>query len=141
VIAAGFVYGSESGQLAVLVKLTRVLMLLPMVLALAWLYREKYQGDRASKPSVAETIRKFPFPLFILGFVIMIGLNSLLLVPPSTKDSLTFVSAFFFATALAALGLETDLKKLRQRGLQPLLAGVLAWLFISILALGLVHML
>lgn len=141
VIAAGFVCGKESGELAVLVKLTRVLMLLPMVIALAWLYRGKSQLSRISRPSVGETIRTFPFPLFILGFVIMIGINSLELVPQPAKDSVTFVSAFFFAMALAALGLETDLKKLHQRGLRPLLAGLLAWLFIAILSLGLIQLL
>jgi hypothetical protein len=75
-----------------------------------------------------------------LGFAIMTAVNSVQLVPPSTKNSVTLVSAFFFATALVALGLETDLKKLRQRDLRPLLAGVLAWLFISI-DLGLIQML
>jgi uncharacterized membrane protein YadS len=90
---------------------------------------------------VSETIRNFPFPLFILGFMLMIGINSLELVPPATKASLTFVSAFFFAMALAALGLETDLKRLRQRGLRPLFAGILAWVFISAFGFALVHLL
>jgi uncharacterized integral membrane protein (TIGR00698 family) len=141
VIAAGFVYGNEAGELAVLVKLTRVLMLLPMVLALAWLYRAKSRHAGVSKPSVTETVRNFPFPLFILGFVLMIGINSLDLVPPSTKPLVTFASAFLFAMALAALGLETDLKKLRHRGLRPLFAAVLAWIFISVFSFGLVHLL
>jgi uncharacterized integral membrane protein (TIGR00698 family) len=141
VTAAGFVYGNEAGELAVLVKLTRVLLLLPMVLALAWLYRPKSRGDAVAKSSLTETIRKFPFPFFILGFVLMIGVNSLELVPLSTKASLTFISAFLFAMALAALGLETDLKKLRQRGLRPLLAGILAWVFISAFSFGLVQLL
>jgi uncharacterized membrane protein YadS len=54
---------------------------------------------------------------------------------------LTFVSAFFFAMALAALGLETDLKRLRQRGLRPLFAGILAWVFISAFSFALVQLL
>ncbi len=141
VIAAGFVYGDEAGQLAVLVKLTRVLMLLPMVLALAWLRRAAPRQSSSPTPSLGTTIRNVPLPLFILGFVAMIGINSLELIPPGTKTSLTFVSAFLFAMALAALGLETDLKKLKQRGLRPFFAGVLAWLFISILGLGFVLLL
>lgn len=141
VIAAGFVYGKETGELAVLVKLTRVLMLLPMVLALAWLHRAQSQQIPSSKPSVRDTIRNVPLPLFIVGFIAMIGVNSLELMSPAAKSSLTFISAFLFAMALAALGLETNLGKLRQRGARPLLAGVVAWLFISIFALGLVHVL
>ena len=49
-------------------------------------------------------------------------------------------TSFLLTVALAAMGLETDIRKLRAKGVRPLALGALAWLFISGLGLGLVEL-
>jgi uncharacterized integral membrane protein (TIGR00698 family) len=142
VIAAGFLYGAGSGELAVVVKLTRVLLLAPMVLTLGWLaMRRPGVESRRTGSSFVDTLRNIPLPLFIVGFVLMIAINSFGLVPQGPRSAITFVSAFLFAMALAALGLETDLRKLKEMGPRPLIAGAVAWVFISVFGLALVSLL
>lgn len=51
------------------------------------------------------------------------------------------LTTFLLTMALAAMGLETDIHKLRAKGIRPLALGALAWLFISTLGLGLVALL
>lgn len=143
VIAAGFQY-SDAGEFAVIVKLTRVLMLAPMVLAMAWLAPRvpaQVYGSASSRPSLVEIGRALPVPLFLLGFVGMILLNSLGVVPAAEKAWAIRMASFFFAAALVALGLETNLGKLKEKGLRPLFLGAGAWIFISFLSLALVHLL
>jgi uncharacterized membrane protein YadS len=84
-------------------------------------------------------IRNLPLPLFVAGFVAMIAVNSMGWIPPAPHEAMTLVSAFLFAMALAALGLETDLRKLVDKGPRPLIAGALAWLFISGFSLAAIY--
>ena len=49
-------------------------------------------------------------------------------------------SKFLLTVALAAMGLETDIRKLRARGLRPLALGAGAWLFISGFSLALIEL-
>lgn len=127
VIAAGYAYDDRSGEFAVIVKLSRVLALAPLVLTIGWLWRTDNSRDLRD----SGILRSIPIPFFVFGFVAMIALNSLGLIAPGPKSIMTFVSAFLFAMALAALGLETDLRKLKEKGPRPLMLGALAWVFIS----------
>jgi uncharacterized integral membrane protein (TIGR00698 family) len=133
VIAAGYAYDDQSGEFAVIVKLTRVLMLAPLVLTIGWLWRP--EGSRDLRE--IGILRSMPIPFFVLGFVAMIAVNSLGLIAPEPKSIMTLVSGFLFAMALAALGLETDLRKLKEKGPRPLMLGALAWIFISGFSLAL----
>jgi uncharacterized membrane protein YadS len=65
--------------------------------------------------------------------------SSLDLVPAAAKAQLGQVTAFLLSIALAAMGLETDLRKLAAKGWRPLLLGAAAWLFISVFSLALVE--
>ncbi len=142
VIAAGFQYGEASGEFSVIVKLTRVLMLAPMVLAMAWLTTRVPAGASSySKPSLAEIGRNLPVPLFLLGFIGMILINSLDVVPPTEKAWAISTASFIFTASLVALGLETDVRKLKEKGFRPLMVGAAAWIFISFSSLALIYLL
>ena len=141
VIAAGFTYGEEAGEFSVVVKLTRVLMLVPMVLAMAWTVRITRKDTADTGGTALGIIRNLPLPLFVAGFVAMIAINSMGWIPAGPHEAMTLVSAFFFAMALTALGLETDLRKLIDKGPRPLIAAALAWLFISGFSLAAVYLL
>lgn len=128
VVAAGFQHGAEAGHAATVAKLARVSMLAPLVFLLG-IFRPRF-GDSA---------RKVPgMPIFILGFVAMVVLNSLVAVPLAVQGAVAHLTSFLLALSLAAMGLHTDLRKLRAKGLRPLLLGGAAWLFIGCFSLILV---
>ena len=141
VIAAGYIQGEEAGEFAVVVKLTRVLMLAPMVLAVGWALGLAKQRASGGNHSTADILRQLPLPLFVFGFVAMVAVSSTGAVPADVQSAMTFISAVLFAMALAALGLETDLRKLRDKGPGPLLVGALAWVFVSAFGLAAVFVL
>lgn len=124
VLAAAFQGGPVSGQLGAVSKLSRVMLLAPVVLALGWASRRRDELAVGKKRSV-------PVPLFVIGFIVMIGVNSTGIVPAAATKVIVQIDQFLLALSLGAMGLETSLRKVREAGLRPLLLGSGAWLFIS----------
>jgi uncharacterized integral membrane protein (TIGR00698 family) len=125
VVAAAFQNGPVSGELGTVSKLSRVLLLAPVV-ALLGLVTARETGLRERlKP------RSWPVPGFVLGFAAMCLLNTLAPLPAGVKGWVGTGNQFLLAMALAALGLETDVRKLAGKGPRPLLLGAASWLFIT----------
>jgi uncharacterized integral membrane protein (TIGR00698 family) len=131
VIAASFQGGTVSAQFGAISKLSRVMLLAPVVFTLGYLATRRRCA--AGNPA------KVPTPWFLVGFLVMIAINSLGLVTPVWRERLITANQFLLAAALAAMGLETSLRKLRCAGARPFLVGAGAWCFISILSLGLIR--
>jgi uncharacterized integral membrane protein (TIGR00698 family) len=133
VIAAAFQGGSVSAQYGAISKLSRVVLLAPVVFTLGYLAarRRTAEGNRA----------KIATPWFLFGFLTMIGVNSLGLLNKTWTANLVTANQFLLAVALAAMGLETSVSKLRAAGLRPFLLGSGAWAFISVLSLALIRVL
>lgn len=129
VVAAAFQTSQVSGELATIAKLSRVMFLIPVMLMLGVLSFRRQAG----------TPQKLPIPWFVLGFVALIGVNSLQILPVTLTENITQGNKFLLTVALVAMGLETKLQKFKQMGLRPLYLGAAAWLFISCLSLGLVE--
>jgi uncharacterized membrane protein YadS len=106
-------------RFAIIAKLSRVMLLAPMILVLGCLRVSNREHDRgeASKP------QSVPVPWFVTGFVAMMLFNSLDLIPQLDKTYLVQMTTFLLAVALTAMGLETDIRKLRAKGWKPLLVG------------------
>ncbi len=83
---------------------------------------------------------KAPVPWFVLCFIVLVGINSVIPVPSALKPAIVNVTTFLLSMALAAMGLETDIRKLRAKGLRPLLLGLCSFLFIATFSLALVKM-
>ncbi len=128
VVGAGFQHGAEAGQAATVAKLSRVMLLAPLILVLGALAR---RGGRTGHGAA-------PTPWFVLGFIAVVLLNSALPLPKALHQDVVDLTAFLLTMALAAMGLETDIRKLRAKGIRPLALGAMAWIFISGLGLGLV---
>jgi uncharacterized integral membrane protein (TIGR00698 family) len=124
VLAAAFQGGTVSGQFATVSKLSRVMMLAPVVLALGWTARRRDCETAGKKRSV-------PVPVFLIGFVATMIVNSSGVLPAPLTQAIVRVDQFLLALSLGAMGLETSLRKVRDAGLRPLLLGSGAWLFIS----------
>jgi uncharacterized integral membrane protein (TIGR00698 family) len=139
VVAASFTWGQESGEVATLVKLTRVVLLGPALIALGLLFRDGVSAPRrgtgpldtdgASLPGEMAAGAAFswanpPVPWFVLGFLAMAGVNSLGVFSEAVRATLTQASVLLMATAMAAMGLQVDFAHLRRTGPRVLVAGL-----------------
>lgn len=137
VVAAAFQDGQSAGESATVAKLTRVMLLAPMVIALgAMATRAARRSDAGPRESTARP----PMPWFVLGFVAMVGINSIVTIPPEAKTWIVALTTVLLSVALAAMGLETDISKLAARGFRPALLGALAFLFIASFSLALIKL-
>jgi uncharacterized integral membrane protein (TIGR00698 family) len=139
VVAAGYAYGGDAGSYAVVVKLTRSLMIVPIVMALAlWAARRDALADGATGTS---TLRTLPWrklvPVFLVGFVAAAALNSLGVVPASWHAGLTSAGTFLITTALTGIGLSLRPADMRRAGFRPLLLGACLWVLVAAASLGL----
>jgi uncharacterized integral membrane protein (TIGR00698 family) len=130
VVVAASQNSREAGEFATIAKLSRVMLLAPLALALGLIAADGRGGSGA----------RAPMPWFVFGFIVLIGLNSLGVVPAAAKQTLVPAITFLLTVALAAMELETDIRKLRARGLRPLALGAASWLFISGFSLLLVKL-
>jgi uncharacterized membrane protein YadS len=101
---------ATAGQVASLVKLSRVLLLGPVVAILAILFRER---DAASGSSL--TFSKL-VPWFVIGFGAAVALRSAGLVPEPVADAAQVTSRVRTAIAMASLGLSVDIRSVRETG-------------------------
>lgn len=128
VVAAGFQPGRAEGETAMVAKLLRVAAMAPMILWLGAARRDKGGGrDDGAAP---------PIPWFVVGFAALIIVNSALDLPAAVRQAAQLVTVFLLTMSLAALGLETDLRKLRLKGPRPLALGAAGWAFITLAMLA-----
>jgi uncharacterized integral membrane protein (TIGR00698 family) len=142
VVATATTYGSAAANHAIVVKLVRTLMIIPICLGLAGLTarRDARLGVGASAPapprmSPLRVIRLVPW--FLIGFVVAAGLNSAGVIPSASHGSLQHLSVFLVAVALSAIGLSTNVPALRKAGPKPVLLGALLWITVAAASLGL----
>lgn len=137
VIAAAAPGGQQAVDLAVIVKLTRVAMLVPIALVIGiW---DGYKQRKEAGQSAVVPWREIPVPWFILGFLFMSGVNTLGLVPAPLTEGIIVLAYFLLAMAMAGLGLGVDIATFRRLGKKPFLAGLIGSVLLSVLGFLLVH--
>ncbi|MFJ7649718.1 YeiH family protein [Lysinibacillus sp. NPDC097279] len=126
VIAAAAAGGDEAVDMAVIVKLTRVALLVPVAIVIGIMYqrRDKEQGGKAFSLSI--------IPWFILGFLVMSGINSLGIVPPAVAQTLVSCAYILIAMAMAGLGLNVEIKTFKQLGIKAFIAGLIGSVCLSV---------
>ncbi|MDA0266371.1 MAG: YeiH family protein [Cyanobacteria bacterium] len=131
VIATAFQRGSVSGELAVITKLSRVLLLVPIIISLGW------QTRRSRGPgSVAQPL---PLPWFVLFFCLLVIANSLGLVAAPIKTVILSSNEVLLCMSLVAMGLEANISNLTKLGLKPIYLAGLSWLFLAVISLFMIH--
>ncbi len=125
VVGAGSDIGRRVADVAVIVKMTRVLLIVPALLVVGWWSRRMAAGTCRATPLTV--------PWFALGFVAMVSFNSLDLLPPAWLHSLRSIDRLLLTMAMTALGMETHMGKLKGVGIRPfILAAVLfSWLLLG----------
>lgn len=129
VVAAATTYGTDAGNYAVVVKLTRTLMIIPICIGLAALTRRRAASASPESHLVGRAFRLVPW--FLVGFLLVAAANSAGLVPVTSHAALQHVSLFLITTALSAIGLSTDARALRHAGARPVLLGALLWVSVA----------
>jgi uncharacterized integral membrane protein (TIGR00698 family) len=133
VVAAASTYGPEAANHAVVVKLVRTLMIIPICLGLGALAARRQRTGSCVQQSamiaVASRLRLVPW--FLIGFLLVAAANSLGVVPAGAHDPLHGASVFLITVALAAIGMSTDVAGLRRAGARPLLLGGVLWIIVS----------
>jgi uncharacterized integral membrane protein (TIGR00698 family) len=140
VVAAAFQAGHDAGDYGTIAKLTRVSMLAPVVLSLGMLAARKRRSHGGHDQHAGGRRKAAPIPYFVFGFIALVIVNSLITIPAAPKSWIVLATTFLLSMSLAAMGLETDIRKLRAKGLRPLLLGAASWLFIAGFSLMLVKL-
>jgi uncharacterized integral membrane protein (TIGR00698 family) len=125
VVAAGYAYGTEAGQYATIVKLTRATFILPVV-AIVAIVHARAQRERGVHVPWRRVV-----PWFIVWFVAAACVNATGVVPVAAHPAITLASTFLIATALAAIGLQTELARLVRSGARPLALGFVLWVAVA----------
>jgi uncharacterized integral membrane protein (TIGR00698 family) len=162
VVATASTYGAAATSHAVVVKLVRTLMIIPVCLGLAGLAARRQRtaggaglastaggaglastagaapggpGPHPARMSPARVLKLVPW--FLVGFVVVAAVNSAGVIPAGAHSPLQHVSVFLVAVALSAIGLSTNVAALRTAGARPLVLGALLWLTVAAASLGL----
>jgi uncharacterized integral membrane protein (TIGR00698 family) len=128
VVAAGNAMGAEVASTAVITKLLRVFLLEPWIIALYYLGIGQEKDDTSAsvgggaKPGAGKGV-----PWFAFGFIAMATFNSIWGIAPELQKLLTSLSAVFLASAMAAIGLDTDLVKVMGLGWKPVFLSFALW--------------
>ncbi len=133
VLAATAPIATISVQLGTLVKLVRVLMLGPVILTLSVLAGNK---DAEARLGFLQLV-----PWFIIGFLGMMALRSLHLIPDTILPSIQFASTALTIISMAALGLGVDVRSVASAGGRVTLTAILSLLVLGAISLGLIHLL
>lgn len=128
VLAAGYAFSNEAGNLATIVKLTRTLMIIPVTFVLS-LYMMRQSAEK-SKFSFSRA-----FPWFIIGFVIAAIIRTSEILPIFTTDFLATTGKFLIVVAMVGIGLNTHLGQLIRNGGKPILLGFLCWVSLAVVSL------
>jgi uncharacterized integral membrane protein (TIGR00698 family) len=142
VVGAGFTFSPSAGETATIVKLMRVALLLPVVsclaLSVAYAARRARLGIESGPQASTEGGQGRPplVPSFLIGFILLAGLNSLHLVPPALGALLSEVSRWLLIIAVAALGMKTSARDMLTAGRTLLALTAAETFFILALVLG-----
>jgi uncharacterized integral membrane protein (TIGR00698 family) len=113
VVGAGFMISPETGDVSTLIKLMRVAMLVPVVFMFSIVFRRGAGEDGLVKTPL--------LPAFLVGFVSLVIINSLGIIPEMVVSLLTDLSRWCLVSAIAALGIKTSLKSLAVVGWLPVI--------------------
>lgn len=129
VIAATSNYGNTALETGAVVKLTRTLMIIPVVLFFTYrtLHKEKVKQTDAS-------IKKI-FPWFIVWFIIASLISTIFNFSPAVIHVFQQISLFLITMAMAGIGLSVNFRQFRQVGIKPVLLGLATWIVVIITSL------
>ena len=128
VVGAGNAMGKEISDAAIIVKMIRVMMLVPVLLITTYLVA------RARKRQVqkGQKFQKIAVPWFAIGFMGVIAFNSFDLLPAQLVAGINTLDTFLLTMAMTALGTETSIDKFRKAGAKPFVLALLLYVWLVV---------
>ena len=124
VVGAGAAYGETALEIATMVKLTRALWIIPITILTMFLFKQKGA--------------KITIPWFILFFILAMVANTFLSLPEALTRSVVWASKQGLTLTLFLIGAGLSRQVIRQVGIRPMVQGVLLWIFIGAISLGVI---
>ena len=124
VVGAGAAFGEKALEIATMVKLTRALWIIPMTIATMFIFKQKDA--------------KINIPWFIFYFVLAMIANTYLPIPEIASTSLVWLAKKGLTVTLFLIGAGLSRQVIKQVGIRPMIQGVVLWIFIGLISLGVV---
>lgn len=129
VIAATSNYGKTSLETGAVVKLTRTLMIIPVVLFFT------YRTIRKEREVQTDTSIAKIFPWFIVWFVVASLISTIFNFSPMVISFFQQVALFLITMAMAGIGLNVNFNQFKQAGFKPVLLGLATWIVVIVTSL------
>jgi len=134
VIATSSTGGDSAVQAATVVKLSRVVLLAPLVACVSiWVHRSS--SGLVAKVKKADKTRVSVVPLFVIGFLVMIAVRTTGIIPDNWLTRLKTIEQVSLASALVGLGSDVRVSRLIKVGGRPLLLALISWFGIAVVSL------
>jgi len=124
-LGAGYAYSDGAGQIAAIVKLTRVALLAPALAVVAWIVRRG--GETGGGTS---------FPWFVAGFFLLAAVNSTGIIPAAISALSAKTASALLAAAVTATAIRSPLPQLMEAGIKPLMVIIAATVVVFSLSMA-----
>jgi len=122
VVGAGNAISTETADIGIIVKMARVMLLVPLLIVLSYFIAKK-DTSAAQKSAIK-------IPWFAVGFILVAGFNSFNLLPQNVVHTINVADTFLLTMAMTALGVETTVVKFKTVGGKPFLLAFLMFLWL-----------
>ena len=128
VVGAGNAMGKAVSDTAIIVKMIRVMMLVPVLFVIGY-----FATRTAARANGGTSIAKVSIPWFAVLFLVVIGFNSFDLLPESVVSFINTFDTFLLTMAMTALGAETSIDKFKRAGAKPFVLALIlyCWLVLA----------
>ncbi|MHB9071862.1 MAG: YeiH family protein [Sedimentisphaerales bacterium] len=135
VVTAGYIFSEDAGNVATVVKLTRNLFIVPVIILMGFICnRNRPQGETKKEANFLQY-----FPLFVLGFIAMGILRSMDVFSLKGIFLIKETSSYLIVICVAAIGLGTSLKSMKKVGWVPFYVGLCASTTMAVLSYVLIR--
>jgi uncharacterized integral membrane protein (TIGR00698 family) len=131
VIAAADPGGNAAVDLAIIIKLTRVALLIPVIILIG-IWASRYERSETDHTGTSNPSLLSIMPWFIFGFLAMSAINSLGIFSAAFADNVVLLAYMLLAMAMAGLGLNVDIAAFKRVGLRTFTAGLIGSILLSI---------
>ncbi len=147
VVATGFSYSQEAGEMATIIKLTRNSMMAFVLVAIGMLYARSPENQSGLKNVSLKKRFIESIPMFVLGFLLMALLNTFGLftwvsdlINYDIQSFIKKVCKLLILGAMAGVGLGTSFSQMRKTGGGPIVVGIATALTTALLSLALIYL-
>lgn len=123
VVLAGATGGDDGMAMALLSKLSRVFLLIPVSFIIMYAFAKRNHTDATGKVDI---------PYFLIFFLVVTVLNSFIYIPDNIRNIIDQVTTLLMVMAMVGLGLSVSLKSIREKAMKPLIALIVVSIILSV---------